>query len=83
MQSTPAEIEKYLAYSPEKLGTVLVDDAPPHIREATIQCERDFYSKTSRRRIINLDIDEENIEFVYDKLLKEGDFEPAQKRPVA
>lgn|GEM_PF-4256241 len=78
MQQTDKEIERYLVYSPERLGHVLVDDAPEYIREKALEWEKSFYSRTSRRRILNLEIDEENIPFFYEELLKNSEFVPAR-----
>lgn len=66
MQNTPKKIEKYLSFSLKQGGMVLKDDAPSDIVKEAVDWERDFYSKTSRRRIVNLDIDEETIKFVFE-----------------
>ncbi len=65
MQETPKEILKYTETN--NMGKrILREDAPPDIKEKAIEWERDFYSKTSRRRIVNLDIDEASVKFVFD-----------------
>ncbi len=66
MQDTPKKIEKYIEFNLERGGMVLKEDAPSEIIEEARKWEREFYSKTSRRRIVNLDIDEASVNFVFE-----------------
>ena len=67
MQEIPSEIFKYTEVSREKMGRVMKKDAPQEIIQKAIEWERDFYSKTSRRAILDLDIDEASVKFVFEK----------------
>ena len=58
MQAIPKEILKYTEISTEKMGRVMKKDAPKDIIQKAVEWERDFYSKTSRRAIVDLDIDD-------------------------
>lgn len=66
MQETPKRIDKYLEFDLKHGGMILKEEAPLEIKKEAIAWEREFYSKTGRRRIVNLDIDEASVEFVFD-----------------
>ena len=66
MQAIPNDILCYTEISKEKMGRVMKKNAPREIIQKAIEWERDFYSKTSRRAILDLDIDEASVEFVFD-----------------
>ena len=64
MQVTPDDILKYTEIN--IMGKrIFKEDAPEDIKEKAIAWEKEFFSKTSRRRIENLDIDENSIEFMF------------------
>lgn len=57
MQEIPREILNYTVISREKMGRVMKNDAPKEIIQKAIEWEKDFYSKTGRRAILDLNID--------------------------
>ena len=69
MQELPDEILKYTELSEDCLGRVLVDNTPDVIRQKATEWEKRFYSLTSRRCILNLEIDEDSIPFYYQDLI--------------
>ena len=81
MQELPADIKRYVVFSIEHLGNVLVDDAPEDIRQKAIEWEKRFYSLTSRRRIVNLEIDEASIPFYYQDLIDKKQWVGPSKQP--
>lgn len=66
MQPIPKEIMQYTELNDELMGRVMKKDAPQEIIQKAIEWERDFYSKTSRRAILDLDINEASVKFVFD-----------------
>lgn len=70
MQKTPNEILNYTEFN-NKGKRVMKKNTPVDIIKKAISWERDFYSKTGRRRIVDLDIDEASVEFVFKN--KQGD----------
>ncbi|MBE6862450.1 MAG: hypothetical protein E7497_06095 [Ruminococcus sp.] len=57
MQEMPIKIAKWTEIRFPEGKRFLKDDAPDDVRKEAIEWEKDFYKKTSRRRIINLNID--------------------------
>lgn len=58
MQEMPDEIFEWTELIFPGGKRVLKENAPDEIRRKAIEFEKDFFKKTARRRITNLDIDE-------------------------
>lgn len=56
MQEIPSEIMEWTYFDVKTGHRKLKDNTPESIKERATEHERDFYQKTSRRRIINIEI---------------------------
>lgn len=57
MQETPDEIFEWTELIFPEGKRILKENAPEEIRKKAVKFEKNFYEKTARRRIINIDID--------------------------
>lgn len=56
MQETPRDILQWTVIERPTGKRLLRADAPDEIREKAVKFEREFFQKTARRRIVNVDI---------------------------
>lgn len=57
MQEMPIKIAKWTELRFPEGKRFLKDDAPKEIQQEAAEWEKDFYQKTARRRIVNIDIE--------------------------
>lgn len=56
MQETPKDILEWTEIDRSTGKRILKNDAPEEIRRKAIAFEKEFFKKTARRRIINIEI---------------------------
>lgn len=57
MQETPKDILQWTVTERPTGKRLLRDDAPEEIRQKAVEFEREFFKKTARRRIVNVNIE--------------------------
>lgn len=56
MQETPRDILEWTEIDRTTGNRILKEDAPEEVRQKAIEFEKEFFRKTARRRITNIEI---------------------------
>lgn len=57
MQETPRDVLQWTVIERPTGKRLLREDAPEDIRRKAVEFEREFFQKTARRRIVNINIE--------------------------